>query len=251
MDLVYNFEYNFIVELSRKCNLYCSHCCRGDTQKRVIDFYKLKHFLKHVNYIHCLHIGGGEPSIVKDQLEKLYKLLLNCNTKIGSVYVVTNGVKNTKWLSKWFMRFTENVCINNEKSAMAFSFDIYHNEAINTKDNREYNFSKAKGYVSSKNNIPVFKHSTIDMYFPLIKKGRAESHGSINIYPVKIHADVISGTVSIKNIELYWTVDGNILSNCNLSYKEMNSNSPFFVADFDLLKKKTLLEYIYQYNSKI
>ena len=54
---------NLAIEVTRKCNMHCAHCMRGDAQNADISEGKLSKFLSQVNFIGSLTITGGEPTL--------------------------------------------------------------------------------------------------------------------------------------------------------------------------------------------
>ena len=53
-----------IIETTRRCNMACPHCIRGDAQNMDIDLYILDTFLSNFKdgYIREILFTGGEPS---------------------------------------------------------------------------------------------------------------------------------------------------------------------------------------------
>ena len=57
--------YSLIIEVTRKCNLCCEHCLRGEAQNKVFNPEWLDTFIKNNNITHVSTITftGGEPSL--------------------------------------------------------------------------------------------------------------------------------------------------------------------------------------------
>ena len=54
----------FCIEITRKCNLKCAHCLRGNTQNISLTGKKVKGMLYHIpKQVDVLHLTGGEPLI--------------------------------------------------------------------------------------------------------------------------------------------------------------------------------------------
>ena len=54
---------NLAIEVTRKCNIKCAHCLRGDSQNKDIDLKYIDILLDQVNYIGHFCPTGGEPSL--------------------------------------------------------------------------------------------------------------------------------------------------------------------------------------------
>ena len=52
---------NLIIEVTRKCQLKCPHCLRGDTEQIDIETKYINQLLHNVTEINQLTFTGGEP----------------------------------------------------------------------------------------------------------------------------------------------------------------------------------------------
>ena len=59
------------IEISRKCNLYCTHCMRGEAESLTINKEILEKFFDEVKSANVLVISGGEPFICYDEIKML------------------------------------------------------------------------------------------------------------------------------------------------------------------------------------
>lgn len=240
---------NLIIELSRKCNLNCAHCLRGSSRRDTIDFNKLHTFLSNINYIGDLTIGGGEPSLALKELKDLYYLLNNVGVVIGNIYIVTNGTYKIKELTEMFIEFY-NICDDNEMSKLAFSFDIWHNNAMYGRtDYRKYHFNQAYDILMQYGlEDKLIKHSTEKWsYVSIIKMGRARDWGARELEPYNIEIGYYDGYAHLYDEQIYYTVDGLLFSSCDLSYLEMNKHSKFYIGEYN----ENLLNSINRYNNKL
>lgn len=121
--------YNFVIELTRRCNMTCPHCLRGELQKISQKREYLAELFSRVRYISTLTLTGGEPSIVPHIIEMVIDIAQGYNVEIGSFYIATNGKRITP-------KFVEAVdrlhwyCTDNEMSRVDISNDIHHEEPI-------------------------------------------------------------------------------------------------------------------------
>jgi len=83
---------NLSLELTRKCNLNCRHCMRGESQNLTMDDEVIERIFKDINGVYSLQFGGGETSLVVDRLKKVVETIKKNNTTIRSSLVFTNAL---------------------------------------------------------------------------------------------------------------------------------------------------------------
>lgn len=54
---------DFSIEITRRCNMVCAHCLRGDAEALDIDHRHIRNVLRHIRHIQHFNITGGEPSL--------------------------------------------------------------------------------------------------------------------------------------------------------------------------------------------
>ena len=77
--------------LSRRCNLACAHCLRGDSENILMPESVLQKFFYNVEEIGNLALGGGELSISPQQIKMLLEVLKENNVRVQAVNLTTNG----------------------------------------------------------------------------------------------------------------------------------------------------------------
>lgn len=92
-DRFFKWTKSLSLELTRRCNMKCEFCCRGNAQnlnmsKQVID--KTLTEIQELD-IHNLRLNGGEPFLVKDEILYLVDEIIRRNIKICDVAIFTNG----------------------------------------------------------------------------------------------------------------------------------------------------------------
>lgn len=85
---------NVFIEVTRRCNMCCAHCLRGDAesidiQEKYIDAF-LDNFEKGA-YISSLTFTGGEISLNIPAIRYTLKAVKERGIAVGSFYMVTNG----------------------------------------------------------------------------------------------------------------------------------------------------------------
>ena len=116
---------NLILEITRRCNLHCEHCLRGNAQNYSIDMKYVENIFKRIDRIDCLTFTGGEPQLAVGKIEETLKLAKKYNVEVGSFYIATNGTKNSRKfimaVIDWYM-----YCTDNEMTAVHVSKDYFH-----------------------------------------------------------------------------------------------------------------------------
>lgn len=117
------------IEVTRRCNMGCAHCMRGDAQQKDMPDDILYDFLKQVSSIGCITFTGGEPTL---NIDTIWKTLLICKEfqiPVNEFYIVTNGKEITteflNTLIDWYVYCIE--CNGEpEMSGVALSQDEFH-----------------------------------------------------------------------------------------------------------------------------
>lgn len=121
-----SFEiYNLVIELTRKCNMKCPHCLRGEPQNLNLNMKYVTSLFSRTKYISSLTLTGGEPSLVPQIIDKIIDCAHVYGVEISNFYIATNG-KNIK---PRFVRAVErlhNYCSDNDISGVDISNDMYH-----------------------------------------------------------------------------------------------------------------------------
>ena len=85
-----NIDYLYL-EITRRCNLECAHCLRGKSEFKDISDEILKNIFSDISSIQELVLGGGEPLLVPNIIEKIIKIILEKGIKVGKISFTTNG----------------------------------------------------------------------------------------------------------------------------------------------------------------
>lgn len=80
-----------IIEITRKCNLRCEHCLRGDAQNITITKEIIDNFLDNINTIQTLNFSGGEPLLALDEIEYTIDKIIEKKMPIIGLAIITNG----------------------------------------------------------------------------------------------------------------------------------------------------------------
>lgn len=83
-----------VIELTRKCNMspVCLHCMRGNPQDATIKQSDINTLLKQTLEIGKLTLTGGEPTLCLDEIDFIYKKLVEYRIPLFSFELTTNGL---------------------------------------------------------------------------------------------------------------------------------------------------------------
>ena len=82
---------NLCIEITRRCNMRCAHCMRGDAESVDISLKHISNLLRHVRYIHHFNITGGEPSLNVRAIRHILERVCAYGITVNNFYIVTNG----------------------------------------------------------------------------------------------------------------------------------------------------------------
>lgn len=81
------------IELTRRCNIACEHCMRGDAQNIDIDEGTIDSFLDQTQIIGKLAFEGGEPTLCIDKMKYILDGMKKRNILLFELEITTNGYK--------------------------------------------------------------------------------------------------------------------------------------------------------------
>lgn len=130
-------EYMYI-EITRRCNLRCKHCQRGEKESVDLSKEDIDSFLDNFTNIRHITIGGGEPTLNPDMIEYIVDKIIEKKIVVERLGMITNGHRFDKRIADAFNRFDEyikslkpfrsgtgNKYINN-RVGISFSDDPFH-----------------------------------------------------------------------------------------------------------------------------
>lgn len=128
---------NLAIEVTRRCNLKCRHCLRGDAQNLDIDVEQFKQDYEKIidgfeieknKSIFTLGFSGGEPLLNIKAIYDIFNFLkFEKNIDIQNFFIATNGTKFSIESLKLFQYLYEN-CSDNDISQVKISNSQYHIE---------------------------------------------------------------------------------------------------------------------------
>ena len=119
---------NLMLEVTRKCNMKCAHCMRGEQQNETMPSDTIQKVFESVSEIEQLSITGGEPSLVPDAIRWIAYYARSNGIKIGSFFCATNAGEYSKEFVDVLNELYA-VCTEQNKCILAISTDQFHSKA--------------------------------------------------------------------------------------------------------------------------
>lgn len=209
--------FNLCIELTRRCNMACPHCMRGEPENKDMNVKALEILLPHFkeNGIPELTLTGGEPTLNPKAILTILNLLKKYGISLEHVYLVTNGKEvSDEFLLNYFnlVLYSDNF---DELPSLSLSQDQFHDPISKDMIKKLKLFS----FFSDED------HNTDWTRIPLLDLGRAKDltylakrdpYEYINSY-IEIEPD---GTLDIGDSIISLTVNGNLLPTGDYSYED-------------------------------
>lgn len=209
--------YNLIIEITRRCNMTCAHCLRGDAENIDISDQVLHHIGRVFRNTHIadLCIGGGEPSLAVDRLRRLKHIFIWNYIDVGNLYCVTN-TKNVpdeflELIAEWFR-----ICTDNDISALTYSNDQFHDKPC---------YSELEDRWMMYSGMPIQAHNLQNPSCEnIIRMGRGAAIGGRDLEICPFELDTYDDNeIQIQEGEIYINAKGDVFPNCDLSYEFMDT----------------------------
>lgn len=200
---------SLVLEVTRRCNMCCDHCLRGDAQDLDMQKETVDALLEQVGSIGEVTFSGGEPSLNVPIIRYFFKKARELRVMPYSFYVVTNGKANQMDLATALLEVFPEM-EEPEFCGISLSVDQFH------EDLDELPIIKGLAFYSNQKEHKDFWNEKW-----ILRKGRAYENGlgqADSMKEFRIEGDTCGG---IMVDELYVGADGCIYPDCNLSYEEM------------------------------
>lgn len=216
--------YDLAIETTRRCNMKCAHCLRGNAQSLDIDIAYVDKLFEQVSYISSITLSGGEPSMVPGILKQILDSAKRHNIAINGFYCATNGKVNspefTLAIMEWYL-----YCEEKEACYVDISRDKYHDK-IDTRDLyiKALNFCGTRGEDSR--------------YENLIDQGRAKIN-NLGTRWVKEDTYTVEESWNSDNIVvsdgvMYLNAKGLLVKGCDWSYGNQHKHAIGHVNEVNL-----------------
>jgi MoaA/NifB/PqqE/SkfB family radical SAM enzyme len=201
-----------ILEVTRKCNMSCDHCMRGDAQNIDMSTEIIDRLLDAVegHGIGSVTFTGGEPTLNVIIIQYFVDQVKKRNISVGSFFIVTNGKVESIDLIHTLIDLYAH-CDEKEMSGLVCSQDTYHEWVEEPRIYPALKFFRPEGHGPEK-----------DEY--IIQEGRAYDNGIGGRETVSEELDYEeydAEYVSV-NSNLHVASNGNIMSGCDFSFERVD-----------------------------
>ena len=226
-----------ILELTRRCNMRCRHCLRGDAEAVDMSHRTIVKAINMAKQINSITLTGGEPTLVINRIRYVYDLLLD---KFGEgnlppFYIATNGRENQLELASILLEWYANSC-EPDLCCVEMSSDIFHCEYGTPSSN------VLAGLVFCDNGKQHSLNENEDSAKWLIAEGRGKDlpkaadtkRMEIDFsYPLQL--EEFDGSLYIGE-DCYVSAGEEIMSVCDCSYESIRKHSRCKLDDLPTLK---------------
>lgn len=268
-DLKMNKRYNYdslTVEITRKCNLKCRHCMRGEAQNITLSTEVIDKIFEQVKDCRTLSLtGGGEALLEIEVIDYLVDKINANGWNTESIQITTNGTI----VDKRIINILEKFC-NKKKNRLAYMrisadkfHDIAQSEATYLKYKKMTN-NKAVNILLGEKQIESFKFTGRGIEY-ILTTNDLDSFGVVSVpflekHRIKVNNDKVfcslliasNGNVLFDEEASYETQDewcmGNIL-NESLSDMIEKNNKECLLSCVDWENLYTLNNHVHGYMS--
>jgi len=213
---------NAMIEITRRCNMKCEHCLRGDAENLDISLEHIDTFMGKVDYISSLTLTGGEPSLKPKLIRAVVQSAKAHNVDIGSFYIATNAKK----IGHAFIREVLNLwlyCSDNEISCVHWSNDKYHKN-----DPESIRLLSTLSFASPK----YEKDEALPAQY-IIPEGRAVDWGQNKYFHQRSYEFEFDEFDTVEG-DVYLNAKGNIVAGCDWSYESQEDETICKVEDLSI-----------------
>jgi len=216
-------------EATRKCNMQCDHCMRGDAQNISMKKEYMDSFLENVDHIQSLGFTGGEPTL-PDGLKVMNDfadIAEEKNIRVDDFWIITNGKVWTDEIGTTLERIHGLVKDPIRKSTVEISRDQFHNSSKIQRDVFSWNLEKMIFLDSGgieRQKFKILQRSEVLPDKHILKMGRSIKTGvghagfTFKAPPMNYNPE----TVHLTGGNVYVNCKGNVIWGCDWSYRQQD-----------------------------
>lgn len=241
---------NLIIETTRRCNLRCDHCMRGDPQNLDLKLSLVARLFTQIDSIDTLTFTGGEPSLAPAKITGIIDLARQNSIPINRFYIVTNAEK----VSRKFMDavyYAYNYCEDddemNEIKCVAISSDKQHEWSSCEVRRRERNIERLLElpFAHERDAKRDYENNPSTIWTGRAKDYYGYTGREPKVSPVSM--EKWDDEIQIQDI-IYLNCLGNVLPECDLSFEDMD-NEEIILCNVNR-KNFSLLNSIKRFNKR-
>ena len=214
-----------ILEITRRCNLRCDHCCRGEAEALDMPREVIENTLDKINAIGTVTFTGGEPTLAPHVMADFLEVAREKKVQINNFYVVVNGTQ----APDYFLRVVTDLflfCDSDydleEQLSLEVSNTEWHDDHQDKNAIRKlmmFKFSRKRGRLEYK--MGHLKYA-----------GRAKAHhlasddNKPSTYLVKEPLGYMDDGYRIEG-SLYISAKGDIIAGCDHAYEDHVCNQDY------------------------
>ena len=199
-----------VIEVTRRCNMCCEHCLRGDAQNLDIDTAYIDKLLEHCSSIGHITFTGGEPSLNVQAIEYTLNKCKQLNISVGGFFIATNGKANIEALAMASLRWYA-YCEEKECCSIAMSKDMFHDYV----DDGNADLLKGLSFCTDEK-VTDFDRA------PLLNEGRAKELKGFNKRELFSNNAMLDIELYDDNYDVdslvYLSANGELRDDCDTSY---------------------------------
>ena len=215
------------VEVTRRCNMACEHCLRGDAQNMDIDYKTIEEIARLI-HPYVITFTGGEPSLNVPAIQYYFEMAEKYGNLPGAFYVVTNGKENQTELALTLLAAYPK-CEDKEYCGVCISQDIFHDEV-----DRDNSIMNGLSFYRPNEHV-----QPLNEYSPewVINEGRAQETGWGCREETKLHQELpiqellCAGEVYMD--ELHIAANGLCTDSCDASYENTDANYICHISELE------------------
>ena len=220
---------NLVIEVTRKCNMKCSHCLRGNAENKSMCETHMRDFLSQVRYIDCVTFTGGEPTLPSGikAIEKFMEICNDIGIEVGNFYMVTNAKVWRSNLASLINRLYD-FCVDNEISTIDISGDRYHESNGISIQNFKYRLEEELLYQYGIDGMVSIRPDIDPNY--ILSEGRGFYFGGKNNNLESILYYDEEEELQIREGTIYLNCDGQVIVGCDWSYESQKTREDIFLC---------------------
>lgn len=219
---------DFAIEVTRKCNMNCPHCLRGEAEDLDADIELIPKLFDGISSIGTLIFTGGEPSLNTPFITKTVDYVLENDIEVNGCFITTNGKVYSQELvdsvKRLFFRYMKRqtkgrvnpgltkYILSEGMFGIAVSLDTFHDD-ISLDNYLKY---VTCGVYSDSKEIDFETHKDW-----VVKRGRGNSVKNAQYRDLcSFHSEEVDAETIVVDM-VYITADGDVFSDCDMSYDMM------------------------------
>lgn len=235
---------NLIIEVTRRCNMTCAHCLRGEAQNVDISTEILEMVAKSITP-NCITFTGGEPALNVKAMETYMELAEKYGHMPTHFFVATNGGVNQLELALFLLK-TYAKMDEPDMCALALSSDSFHDYV----SPMELQPLEGLSFVDKEGK--AHPHGPADDLRWVINTGRALEYSLGNRAP-EMASEFVEDWVSewrgdsesgftVRMNEVYVSANGNVVDICDISYEDIDRDRICHISELQSVLMQYLMD---------